>query len=279
MKYQDFLNLIKSKYTIDNDLLRDIKWLVSYTINPQTQLNFLDNPNIPDDIIDELLHKVHLLIQHTPLAYILGNAEFYGYLFTVTPDTLIPRPETELLCEQIIKEHKNNSNQLDILDMCTGSGCIAITLAKNLNSCVSAVDISISALNIAKLNANNLQAKINFIHSNMFDKVTGKYDIIVSNPPYIQSNEINNLMHSVKDFEPHLALDGGTDGLDFYKTINNLAPQFLKPNGKLYLEIGFNQAKSLMNLLSTNFQNIRVIKDYNGLDRIITANLRSKNND
>ena len=279
MKYQDFLNLIKSKYTIDNDLLRDIKWLVSYTINPQTQLNFLDNPNIPDDMINTLLDKIQLLYNNTPLAYILGNAEFYGYLFTVTPDTLIPRPETELLCEQIINKHKHSSNKLDILDMCTGSGCIAITLAKNLNSCVSAVDISTSALNVAKLNANNLQAKINFIHSNMFDKITGKYDIIVSNPPYIQSNEINNLMQSVKDFEPHLALDGGTDGLDFYKTINNLAPKFLKTNGKLYLEIGYNQGKAISELLSTNFDNIQVIKDYNGLDRIITANLRSKNND
>ena len=275
MQYQEFLNLIKSKYTIDNNLLRDINWLISYSI-PNTKFNFLDNPHIPDNMINELLDKVQLLTQNTPLAYILGNAEFYGNLFSVTSDVLIPRPETELLCELIIKENKNNNQKLDILDMCTGSGCIAITLAKNLNSNVTAIDISANALKIAKQNATNLQTNINFIESNMFDKITGTYDIIVSNPPYIESAEISKLMQSVKDFEPHLALDGGTDGLDFYKIINSLAPQFLKPNGKLYLEIGYNQGKSLTKLLSTNFQDIQIIKDYNGLDRIVTAKLRSK---
>lgn len=278
MQYKEFMDLVKSKYPVDNNLLRDINWLISYSIDPDNKMNFFDNPNIPDNIINTLLDKIDLLAKNTPLAYILGNAEFYGNLFAVTPNTLIPRPETELLCDIIIKENKGTSN-LNILDMCTGSGCIAITLAKNLSSNVTAVDISYTALDIAKQNATNLNTKINFVYSNMFDNVTGTYDIIVSNPPYIESGEIPKLMDSVKNFEPHLALDGGTDGLDFYKTINDLSPQFLKPNGKLYLEIGYNQAKSLTNILSSNFDNIQVIKDYNGLDRIITANLRSKEND
>jgi len=285
MLYKDFINLLNTEYNLNNDILRDINWLISYYTASPMSIYIANDFHIADEIIPRLLDKISLLVNHTPLAYILGNVEFYGNTLNVSPDVLIPRPETELLCDYIIKNNPsfkhnaNNSNFLDILDVCTGSGCIAITLAKNLHSHITATDISLPALTIAQANANHTNTNIQFIHSNMFDKVTGTYDIIVSNPPYIESSTITTLADSVKNFEPHLALDGGKDGLDFYKIISQSAPKFLKSNGQLYLEIGFNQAQAVTNLLSDNFENITVIKDYNGLDRIITATLRSKQND
>lgn len=214
-------------------------------------------------------------IKGEPITKIFGRTEFYGYKFIVTKDVLSPRQDTEILVENALKYCKPKMN---VLDMCTGSGIIAISIAKNVNATLTAVDVSKKALLVAKENAKNNDVKINFVLSNMFDdlKINKKFDIIVSNPPYIPSSEINNLDVEVKDYDPKLALDGGKDGLYFYKKIANISPNYLSKNGMLFLEIGYNQKDDVQNLLSENFEDIKCIKDYSNNDRVIIAKLKTK---
>lgn len=204
-----------------------------------------------------------------PYAYIVGHKEFMKLDFEVNKNVLIPRDDTEILVQEVIKLNKKK-----ILDMCTGSGCIAISLAKYIeDSIVDAVDISEKALTIAKVNAKKNNVCVNFIKSNLFTEVEEKYEIIVSNPPYIKTEDLRDLQLEVKN-EPMKALDGGKTGLYFYKKIIKEAPKYLKPNGILALEIGYDQAKDVSNLLSKNgYENIEVIKDLSGNDRTIIAKL------
>lgn len=208
---------------------------------------------------------------HIPLQHIIGNQEFMGLEFEVSKDVLIPRQDTEILVEEVLKvcEHK------EILDMCTGSGCIIISLAKLsfLKKAVG-VDISEQALLIAAKNARKHIVNIEFIQSNLFEKVEGFYDIIVSNPPYIPTGEIESLMPEVKNHEPMLALDGDLDGLVFYRDISLEAMRFLKPKGYLFFEIGHDQGKAVENILCTQgYENIKVIKDLSGHDRVVSARI------
>ena len=161
--------------------------------------------------------------------------------------------------------------KLNILELCTGSGCIAVTLAKELRCKVTAVDISQKALDVARQNAKIYNTDIKFLQSNMWENVERQYDIIVSNPPYIEKAQLANLPNSVKNYEPQIALDGGADGLYFYKIISKNVCNYLKPSGTLYLEIGYNQGQSLASLLRKSFESIEVLPDYNGLDRIVKA--------
>lgn len=207
--------------------------------------------------------------EHIPLQYITGEQEFMGLTFTVSSDVLIPRFDTEILVDEILKVSKGK----DILDICTGSGCIILSLSKlgNIKSGVG-VDISSKALSIAKKNGDNFESPVTFIESDLFTNVSGKYDIIVSNPPYIPTNDITVLMDEVKVHEPMIALDGKEDGLYFYRRIIEDLPKFLKPNGEVYFEIGFNQGEKVSELLNeNNFTNIKVIKDLAKLDRIVKA--------
>ncbi len=208
-----------------------------------------------------------------PTQYILGKCEFMGYEFFVDENVLIPRPDTEVLVETVLKTAQKENFQ-NVIDMCTGSGCIAVSLALNGIKSVTACDISFGALSTAKKNAeyNNASDKIQFIQGNLFENVdkSQKYNAIVSNPPYIPTEDISNLMREVRDNEPLTALDGGKDGLDFYRRITNDSLEYLADGGYLFFEIGYNQGEDLKKIMTDlGFDGIKIVKDYAGLDRVV----------
>ena len=209
--------------------------------------------------------------EHVPLQYILGTQEFMGYTFKVTPDVLIPRADTETVLEEVLLKVPQTLKNLKILDLCTGSGCIAISLALILKPevCVG-TDISEKALKIAKANGENLAPMVKFIQSDLFENVTGSYDLIISNPPYITTEECRKLMPEVKDYEPMLALDGKEDGLYFYRAITKQAQDHLVPGGWLLYEIGCSQGEDVAALLRKyKFEDIEIRQDLCGLDRVV----------
>lgn len=223
---------------------------------------------------DSNLFKVALKRRATgePLAYIQGKKEFYGREFLVDKSTLIPRPETELLID-LIKEDTNGEEK--ILDLCAGSGCIGLTLAKELSlSKVTLSDVSKETATIIEKNAFNLglENQVKIVVSDLFQNIDEKFNVIVSNPPYIPSRDILTLESAVKDYEPKLALDGGADGLMFYKKIIPSAKNFLLPKGKIFFEIGFDEANAVKAILSeNNFSGIKVYRDLAGLDRVVAG--------
>lgn len=242
--------------------------------------------------IEEFKNGLEKLKNNVPIQYIINNQEFMKLNFYVDENVLIPQPDTEILVEEVIEycknkffnrnsiytpnDNLNNSNdyKIKILDLCTGSGAIAISLATYIENCeITASDISNKALQIAKLNAekNLVYKKINFIESDMFSNIQDtNFDIIVSNPPYIETNTINSLSAEVQK-EPIIALDGGIDGLNFYREIIDNGSNFLKNDAKLFLEIGYNQKEQLFNLIkeSNKFTNPQCIQDLSNNDRVI----------
>ena len=204
-----------------------------------------------------------------PLQYILGVAEFMSLEFEVNRYTLIPRSDTETLVEEIIKRVGDES--VSILDIGTGTGCIGISLGKYLaNAKITLADISEGALQTARRNAEKNDVPVEILHLDILKEIPkGRYDIVVSNPPYIQSKVIPNLQTEVKDYEPMTALDGGEDGLIFYRRIVDIAPDFLNDNGTLAFEIGYDQGEDLMELMSNGFEDIEIIKDLCGNDRVV----------
>jgi len=211
-----------------------------------------------------------------PFAYIAGEKEFHGKPFYVDKNVLIPRADTEILVNFAL------GNETTVLDLCTGSGCIAVTLAGLMPWAeVTAVDVSKKALEIASKNALRHDVKIEFIEKDILKhriSFKKKFMLAVCNPPYIRPDVIEKLETDVKDFEPRLALDGGTDGLVFYRKIAKDAPLFLNVGGRLCLEIGFDQAEQVTEILQENFENIQVIKDYAGEDRVVMATLKKSEN-
>lgn len=207
--------------------------------------------------------------RHVPLQHLTGVQCFMGLDFKVNGHVLIPRQDTEILAEEVLRELHDG---MRILDMCTGSGCILISLLHYSNNCEGVgADISEEALKVAKENAENLlHSPATFIKSNLFENISGKYEIIVSNPPYIKKNVIPTLMPEVKDHDPVLALDGGEDGLFFYRKIVEDGRKFLCGGGKLYFETGADQAGDVTALMEkAGFVEINVVKDYAGLDRVV----------
>ena len=208
-------------------------------------------------------------IKHKPMQYILGVCEFMGLDFKVNSHTLIPRGDTEILVERAIEIVKKNTYN-SVLDIGTGSGAIAVSIAKYTNTHVDAVDISEGALKTAIENGSNNGVNVNFFKSDLFSVVNEKYDIILSNPPYIEKDVIETLEPGVKDYEPLSALDGGNDGLDFYRRIINDIDSYINKNGCVIFEIGYNQGDKVSKLLSEKgFENISVEKDLSGLDRVV----------
>lgn len=222
---------------------------------------------LPTDKLEEGLKK---LKEGWPVQYIVGNVNFYGVTLKVNENVLIPRFETETLVEKTINYVKKYLKQpIRILDLGTGSGAIAITLKKKLSSFVDAVDISKEALEVAKENSIENNVEINFIHSNMLEKINKKYDLIISNPPYISYDE--EVEEIVKNNEPHIALYADNDGLEYYEKILKNAENYINKPGIIAFEIGMNQGKKIKKIASKYLEtdNIKIEKDLSGKDRYI----------
>lgn len=207
--------------------------------------------------------------QHIPLQHITGVAEFMGLEFLVNNRVLIPRQDTEILVEEVMRHLTDQSR---ILDVCTGSGCILFSLLHYSNGCTGVgVDLSWDALAVAERNRDRLEIEgAELIQSDLFEAVEGKFDFIVSNPPYIASDQIKELMEEVRLHEPVMALDGGEDGLFFYRKILEKGPAYLKRGGEMFLEIGYDQGKAVRELMErAGFGEVEVERDYSGLDRVI----------
>ena len=238
----------------------------------------------PDRILNDFekntLRKfVARRVLREPIAHILERKEFWSLDFKITPDVLIPRPETEILIETLLSLNIKNTTELPLrlLEIGTGSGAIAVVAALEIPKLqVTATDYFLEALNVARFNAekHGVIDKINFIQSDIFSEIPVElYDCIVSNPPYIQTSYLNDLMPDVIDFEPQSALDGGYDGLDFYKQIIPEALNYLKQGGMVVLEVGEIQAKEVSSFFYaiSNYEEIKVTKDYSGYDRVVSA--------
>ena len=254
----------KARTILQHTLKKSREYLIIY-----------DNKEVTKVQRDEYVKNIKRLIAGEPLQYITGVQEFMKMRFVVTKDVLIPQPDTEILVEEVIKIANTIQNPM-ILDLCTGSGAIAVSLAKNLsNAKIIATDISKKALEIAKYNAklNGVLNNIDFTQSNLFEKIKNiKFDIIVSNPPYIASDEIKNLPKDVRQ-EPIIALDGGKDGLDFYRKIYEIGYEFLNKDSYICVEIGYNQKEDVKKIIEKQkrYTNIYCKKDLCENDRVVVT--------
>lgn len=253
--------------------IEDAKWDAWYLlefVTGTTRARYFLDMNLPISQEEEQRYRelVEKRALHIPLQHITGVQEFMGLEFDVNEHVLIPRQDTEVLVESVLSILKPGGK---VLDMCTGSGCIAISLKKFQEEAeVTAVDISPEALQTARINARKLDAEVQFLQSNLFEKVEGSYDLIVSNPPYIPTKVIEGLKEEVRVHDPILALDGKEDGLYFYREIIRQAGDFLKHKGKLYFEIGHDQGKDVEKLMvEAGFCEVIIKKDLAGLDRVV----------
>ena len=261
---------------IDSNIIA--KELLCYTLSKNKQYLLINKDiELNDNELKNYKEKIVQIINGKPLQYITNKQEFMGYDFYVDENVLIPQPDTEIIVGKVIDLCSNISKQnenIEILDLCTGSGAIAIALDKILNKDnnikIYASDISQKALEVAKKNAKNLDANVTFINSDMFENINKKFDIIVSNPPYIETDIIKTLAKDVQA-EPRLALNGGDDGLKFYRIIANNAYHYLKTNGKICFEIGYNQNESVVNIFKEKYNKVQVFKDLSENYRCIIA--------
>ena len=244
----------------------DIDWLlVEVTGKKRSELQALKTLTKTEFDNAEVIAKK--MADGTPLQYALGYCEFYGIKISVNKNVLIPRPETEELVEKAITVIKDKQTQCDVLDLCTGSGAIAVAIAKNTNAKVSACDVSVGAIDVALANSLNTGVRVDFSKGDMWSAVANKtFDVIVSNPPYIPTSDVQKLDSKVKDFEPQLALDGDSDGLKFYRIIENKLDEHLKDEGVLLLEFGVNQADDIKRIFEK--YDVEILKDLEGLERI-----------
>ncbi|MBR1891026.1 MAG: peptide chain release factor N(5)-glutamine methyltransferase [Clostridia bacterium] len=244
----------------------EAEWIVSLKTGIKRSDLSTAKTKVPAKTVDEINKVVAERLTGRPLWYVLGNTDFYGFTFNVDERVLIPRPETEELVAEAIKYLDKDSV---VLDMCTGSGAIAVAVQKTVGCKTYASDISEGALEVAKNNADQNGADVQFISGDLFENVKCKFDMIISNPPYIRTDDLAALDKELS-FEPSLALDGGADGLDFYRRIASDAARFLKDDGMLLLEIGYDQKDAVIDLLR-DFSSVTCLKDLSGNDRIIKA--------
>lgn len=225
-----------------------------------------------EDITQDAQKEYEIAVQkraeHIPLQYIIGEQEFMGLRFKVNSNVLIPRQDTETLVEQVLKIVKPG---MKVLDLCTGSGCVLISVLKNAPELTGmGSDISKTALLVAKENAKLHEVDAEWVRSDLFDNITETFDVIMANPPYIPTGEILSLMPEVRDFEPENALDGGADGLDFYRKIAGQVKDYLNPGGYVYMEIGYDQGEAVSELMrNVGFTEVEVIKDLARNDRVV----------
>jgi len=276
MKLKEVLNKAITQLKENNieEYTNKARRVLSFTLNVQKEYLITHNEEeIIEEKIKEYDNYIKQIIQGKPIQYIIGKQEFMGIYFNVNENVLIPQPDTEILVEKTIEILKNYTEP-KVLDLCTGSGAIAVSIAKYVpNAKVFASDISETALEIAKIN--DKDNKICFIHSDLFENIKYKFDVIVSNPPYIKTEEIKTLSKEVQN-EPYLALDGGQDGLYFYKKIIEQAHQHLEQDGYLCLETGEDQKEEVANIIkqNRNYKEIKTYKDLGGNDRVIICKKR-----
>lgn len=232
---------------------------------------------VPDDTYEKNVDSlVRRRVSGEPIAYILGEWEFYGLPVTVNRNVLIPRTDTEVLVDAVISLYKDNLEGTRVLDMCAGSGCVGLAIAAHVPFCrVLLADKSPDALRVcrANINRNNMTRRVISIELDALEAppmLLGQFDIIVSNPPYIPSDVIQKLDLSVREFEPHLALDGGSDGLEFYKSITAKWKSVLKTGGRMAFECGEGQAGNVQNIMENNgFTDVRTFRDSLNIERVI----------
>ena len=278
MKYRDLYNQGIETLSSENipDAKIDARILLEFVCKTDRNALFLKGDTEvskeEEEVYFDLLNK---RIKHIPLQHLTGEQDFMGLTFKVNEHVLIPRQDTECLVEIVLK-HLHDG--MRVLDMCTGSGCILISLLHYSNDCIGVgADVSEDALKVAKENSEKLgnngisdRADITFVQSDLFKNVDGKFDIIVSNPPYIRTDVIQTLMPEVKDFEPMLALDGTEDGLEFYRRIISDGKTYLNRGGQLFFEIGYDQGEAVRSLMRENgYVDVEVAKDLAGLDRVV----------
>ncbi|MCR5525941.1 MAG: peptide chain release factor N(5)-glutamine methyltransferase [Lachnospiraceae bacterium] len=265
--YREGIKKLKDAGVQDSDV--DARLLLEFVSGKdRTFLLVHGSDMIEDDIYAEYDELIEKRASHIPLQHITKKADFMGLEFETAPNVLIPRFDTEFLVEEAMRYVEDGSR---ILDMCTGSGCILLSLMKYKNDIVgTAADISDDALALTKRNAEKLGVSPEIIKSSMFENITGEFDYIVSNPPYIPSDDIEGLMSEVRDHDPRLALDGGKDGLEFYRIIANEAGKYLVPEGKVFVEIGYDQGDAVKALFEeAGFIDVEVLKDYAGNERVV----------
>lgn len=265
--------IIKLKENNIEEPLLKIRILVASVLNKSKEYVMAHSEEkLDEDKEKRILEGIEQLRNYVPIQYITNNQEFMKLTFFVNQNVLIPRSDTEILVEEVINTYKNE--HVKILDMCTGSGCIAISLKKYMqNSEVYGIDISKEALKVAQINAQSNNVDVKFECSDMFADIQDKdFDVIVSNPPYIKTQVINTLDKEVKN-EPIIALDGGEDGLYFYKKIINEAFNFLADNGMIFLEIGYDQKEELTKLIKADkrYELVKTKKDLGDNDRIVVV--------
>ncbi|MAI28573.1 MAG: protein-(glutamine-N5) methyltransferase, release factor-specific [Rickettsiales bacterium] len=280
MKYHNLIKVGQNFLEKKNILRPKYESILLFSkINKVNFSNYFTNEKkkISKTQIKVFLKKIALRGMGKPLSKIIGKKEFYSREFFVNSQTLDPRPETELIIDLIKNFEEKKSRPLNILDLGTGTGCIIITLylefkKKKINVTGNGIDISSHALDIAKKNASyhNVGSKINFFRSNWFSDIKDKFDIIVSNPPYIKQNEINSLPLEVKNFDPEISLCGGLDGLDSFKRIADNVRNYLKKDGFIFVEVGNNQSKEVKKIFERKqFTTIDVSKDLFNMERVI----------
>ena len=262
LKDLEYTDPIYETRRILSDLLnKDLSYLVSHD----------------EDLLDSKIENKYIEIlekrqKGIPLQYILGEEDFYGRTFKVIEGVLIPRQDTEISVEKILNIIENNQIN-NMLEIGCGTGIVSISVDLESSIDVTAVDISEKAIENTRINKEKLNSKIKIINSDLFSNINEKFDLIYSNPPYIKSSEIENLQVEVKDYEPRLALDGGEDGLFFYRSIIKSSPEFLNHKGFLVFEIGHDEAEDICNLMKDKFK-VEVYKDLNNLDRVVVGQLK-----
>ncbi len=250
----------------------DSWYLLEYLFKIDKSWYYLhSSEKMPEEKVQEYELLLKKRSERVPLQYITGSQEFMGLNFKVNSHVLIPRQDSETLVEEAVKRLEPD---MEVLDLCTGSGCVIISIMKQKKIIGTASDISKQALLIAKENAKSNQVEVNLVRSDLFQNITGKYDMIVANPPYIPTEEIAGLMPEVRIFEPIDALDGKEDGMYFYHRIVRESRKFLKSNGYLCLEIGHDQGGRVAFLMEENgYRNVKVVKDLARNNRVVCGNL------